>query len=96
MIREEVVKTLADHRPELTELGVKSLRLFGSVARDDADSQSDVDFLVEFNRPIGLFHFIEVEQRLAEWLGCSVDLLTRDQIRPHLQEEILKDAIDAF
>lgn len=48
MKREEVLQILAEHKDKLKALGVKSLDLFGSVARDEARSDSDVDFLVEF------------------------------------------------
>lgn len=49
MKRDKVLAILATHREQLQDMGVKSLNLFGSVARDEADSNSDVDFLVEFN-----------------------------------------------
>jgi predicted nucleotidyltransferase len=55
MKRDEVIRVLREHRGELREqFGVKSLALFGSVARDEATGTSDVDLLVEFERPIGL------------------------------------------
>ncbi|TRU83627.1 MAG: hypothetical protein EWV54_19670, partial [Microcystis novacekii Mn_MB_F_20050700_S1D] len=53
MKRDEVLAILAAHREQLQTLGVKSLSLFGSVARDEAHSDSDVDFLVEFNQEGG-------------------------------------------
>jgi uncharacterized protein len=77
-------------------MGVKSLQLFGSVARDEAGPDSDVDFLVEFNQPVGLFEFIEVRLYLGDILGCSVDMGTQDTLREHLREPVLKDLICAF
>ena len=59
MKRDEVLAILAAHREQLQEMGVKSLNLFGSVARDEARPDSDVDFLVEFNRPGGLFQLLQ-------------------------------------
>ena len=56
MKRDEVLKILADQRDTLKAFSVKSLSLFGSVARDEATEASDVDLLVEFDRPVGLFH----------------------------------------
>ncbi len=56
MKRDEIIRILNEHRAELAkQYGVKSLALFGSVARDEATPASDVDLLVEFDRPVGLF-----------------------------------------
>jgi len=61
MQRDEVLAILAGRREELTALGVKSLNLFGSVARDEARPDSDVDFLVEFSIEAGLFDLLGVQ-----------------------------------
>jgi predicted nucleotidyltransferase len=56
MKREDVIRIIQAHQAELRqEYGVKSLALFGSVVRDEARPSSDVDLLVEFSRPVGLF-----------------------------------------
>ncbi|UKO97437.1 nucleotidyltransferase family protein [Nostoc sp. UHCC 0870] len=96
MKRDEVLVILAAHQEKLQELGVKSLNLFGSVARDEARPDSDVDFLVEFHRPGGLFQLFQVQYYLEDILGCSVDLGTQDALREHLREPVLKDVIRAF
>ncbi|QDL08477.1 nucleotidyltransferase [Brasilonema octagenarum UFV-E1] len=96
MKRDEVLAIVAAHRKQLQAMGVKSLELFGSVARDEADPDSDVDFLVEFDRPVGLFEFIEVRLYLEDVLGCSVDMGTQDALREHLREPVLKDVIRAL
>jgi len=96
MKRAEVLAILATHREKLQELGVKSLNLFGSVARDEARPDSDVDFLVEFYRPGGFFQLLQVQYYLEDILGCSVDLGTEDALREHLREPVLKDIISAF
>jgi uncharacterized protein len=96
MKRDEVLAILAAHREKLQELGVKSLNLFGSVARDEARSDSDVDFLVDFNQPGGLFQLLQVQYYLEDILGCSVDLGTEDALREHLRKPVLKDVIRAF
>lgn len=96
MKRDEVLEILATHRNQLQEMGVKSLNLFGSVARDEAHLDSDVDFIVEFYRPGGLFQLLQVQYYLEDILGCSVDLGTQDALREHLREPVQKDIICAF
>ena len=92
---EEVKSTLASHHAELKGMGVKSLAVFGSVARGDAGPESDVDLLAEFERPFGLFQFVEVKQYLESILGCSVDLVTADSLHPALRDRILGEAVRA-
>ncbi|MEQ9236229.1 nucleotidyltransferase family protein [Coleofasciculus sp. E2-BRE-01] len=96
MKRDKVLAILTAHREQLQNLGVKSLNLFGSVARDEADANSDVDFLVEFNRPGGLFQLLQVQYYLEDILGCAVDLGTQEALKEHLREPVLKDSIRAF
>ena len=96
MRRQEVMDKLAGNRAELRRMGVRSLSLFGSLARDEATDRSDVDFLVEFDRPIGLFHFIRVQQYLQEILGVPrVDLVMPEALHEELRDDILRDAIRA-
>ena len=95
MKRSDALKRLAALKPELDRMGIKSLALFGSVARDRARSDSDIDLLVEFHRTPDLFEFAGVKLRLEELLGCRVDLVTRAGIRPELRRRILKEAIRA-
>ncbi|MDY6936752.1 MAG: nucleotidyltransferase family protein [Cyanobacteriota bacterium] len=96
MKSDEVITILAAHREQLKAMGVKSLNLFGSVARDEARPDSDVDFLVEFDRPVGLFEFIEVRLYLQDILGCDVDMGTENALREHLREPVLEDVVRAF
>src|SRR5271157_92040 len=94
MKREEVLTILQGRRTELAEkYGVKSLALFGSVARGEARPDSDVDLLVEFDRPVGLFAFIGLQQFLEELLRCKVDLGTPRSLKTYLREAVLREAI---
>jgi hypothetical protein len=69
--------------------------LFGSVARDEAGSDSDVDLLVERRRPTGLIQFFAIQHFLEEILGVHrVDLIERSALRPFLRDTVLKEAID--
>lgn len=95
MNRDQVLRRLAGARAELATLGVRSLDLFGSVARGEASPDSDVDLLVEFDKPIGLFHFFRVQRRLEEILGCRVDLVMRDAVKRQLRDRIFAEAVRA-
>lgn len=80
----------------LQQMGVKSLDLFGSVARDEATSKSDVDFLIEFDHPVSLFEFSRVKLYLEDTLGCSVDMGTREDLKKELCDRVLQETICAF
>lgn len=95
MKRDKALEVLTTHQKELKEFGVSSIALFGSVARNEAKEDSDIDILVEFAIPVGLFHFVRLKNYLEKLLGVSVDLVTPDAIRIEMRDEILKDAIYA-
>lgn len=97
MRRKEILDRLSAHRDELRARGVKSIALFGSLARDEALDTSDVDLLAELDRPTGLLGLIGLKHRLEELLQVdNVDLLTRDGLHPALRERILSEAVDAI
>lgn len=93
--RDQVLKTLREHHVEIKRFGVKSLAVFGSVARNQARSDSDVDILVEFSQPVGLFEFLRFDYYLQDLLGRRVDLVTPDSIRTEFRKEILDEAVYA-
>lgn len=93
MKREDVVRILGEHRQELRVAGVRTLSLFGSTARDEADSESDVDLLVEFDHPVGLFAYGRLQELLEAWLGRKVDLGDPDWLRPAIREDVLREAL---
>jgi len=74
---------------------VQSLSIFGSVARDEAGPDSDIDLLVEFDRPVGLFAFVRTQQYLEQILGSRVDLVTPDALRREFRETVLREAVRA-
>lgn len=96
MTRDEILRLLAEHRAELEKFGVKSLALFGSAARDEAGAESDVDILVDFANPVGLFKFLDVKAYLEALLGCEVDLATPNALKRQLRASILREAVHAF
>lgn len=93
MRRDQVITLLKARRPQLETFGVKSLALFGSVARDEARPDSDVDLLVEFSQPIDLFVLVRLQQYLETVLHCAVDLGTLDSVKPQLRHSIGRDIV---
>lgn len=94
MKKSKAIRILNGQRKELQErFNISSLSLFGSVARDEAGADSDVGLLVEFSKPVGLFQFIELLQRLEELLDCKVDLGTHRSLKPRIKEQVLQEAI---
>ncbi|PLX99479.1 MAG: nucleotidyltransferase [Desulfuromonas sp.] len=94
MRREEAIKRLAEHLSELRDLyDVAELSIFGSVARDQAGVDSDLDLLVDFATPPGLFRYIELKDHLEDLLGVPIDLVTRNALKQQLRETILQEAI---
>ncbi len=97
MRRSEILSLLSAHREDLVAGGVRSLRLFGSAARDEATDTSDVDLLVEFDQPTGLFGLIRLRRKLEGLLQVEkVDLLTPGGLHPALKDRILAEAVDVF
>jgi predicted nucleotidyltransferase len=91
----ELQEALVPLRDMLREQKVAELFVFGSVARGEATSDSDIDILVSFSEPVGLFHFLRLRAALADALGHSVDLVTPDALKPAFRETILKEAVRA-
>ena len=71
--------------------GIRKVALFGSYARGESRPDSDVDLIVDFERPIGFIAFVRLERELSELLGRKVDLLTESSISPHLRDKILDE-----
>lgn len=93
MRRNEALRLLAEHRAELEAMGVTSLTLFGSVARDEAGPDSDVDVLIDVRRPFSLFDLAAVHLRLEEVFGRRVDIITEGGLIPRYRVHIEKDLI---
>jgi predicted nucleotidyltransferase len=96
MRRDDALRIIGAHADELRQqFDVRSLSLFGSVARDQARADSDVDVLVEFERTVSLFAFVRLRDRLSEILGQRVDLSETDALHRRLKDRILREAIRA-
>jgi predicted nucleotidyltransferase len=95
MRQENPLDILSRHRDELRQFGVKSLTLFGSVVRGDDRPDSDVDMLVEFNRPTGVLAFLRLKYHLEAILGRKVDLVTSQALKRQLKDRILQEVSHA-
>jgi predicted nucleotidyltransferase len=92
--RDQVIRTLQANRSELAvTYGVHSLALFGSLARDEATDQSDVDLLVEFDRAVGYFGLVALQDHLADLLRRPVDLGTLAGLKPRIRQQVERDLV---
>jgi len=89
---DEVIRTLHQHREAICAFNVEALFLFGSVARNEAKSNSDVDLLVEFSQPVGLFTLARLQIYLEKLLGCAINLGTPDSLKPYMQDLVIEGA----
>jgi predicted nucleotidyltransferase len=94
MNRADTLARMRAHLPTLTaRFGVRRLSLFGSMARDAARPDSDVDVLVAFDGPAAPENYFGVQFYLEDLLGCPVDLVTERALRPELRPYVERDAI---
>jgi predicted nucleotidyltransferase len=94
MSRSDVLAMLSSHYAEMVQrFGVRSLALFGSVARDEAGPESDVDVLVDFGGPARFLVHMELVRYLEGLLGRRVDVLTERSLKPRLRERIRPDLV---
>ena len=77
------------------EYNVSRVGIFGSIARGDHVRKSDVDILVEFSKPIGMFQFLDLENFLSAILKKKVDLVTKRALKPMIKKAILDEVIYA-
>ena len=97
LTRELTVERLVASEPEIRALGVERLALFGSVLHDDARSDSDVDFLVQFSPGAKTFdRFLALSELLEQRLGRRVELVTTEALSPFLGPRILAEAQDVL
>lgn len=93
MNQDDIQRRLKDHKEELTTFGVKSLAVFGSVARGKAKAGSDLDLLVDFNAPATFDQYMTLKFFLEDLFECRVDLVTRKALKPRLRSHVEKEAI---
>ena len=95
LTKERVLKILENNKDEIyTRFNVNEIGIFGSYVRDDHDESSDIDILVEFSEPIG-WEIVDLKEELEELLNKSVDLVTKDALKPRLKSNIMDDVVYA-
>ena len=93
MTRRTVITRIRKNRAQLEKLGVKSLSLFGSVARGEARKNSDVDILVEFKGKATFDRYMDTKFFLEDLLGRKVDLVTPKAIKPRMKPFVMQDLV---
>lgn len=84
--REEILRLCAKY-------GARNVRLFGSVARGEADARSDVDFLVEMEPGRSLFDLGGLQYDLERLLGCPVDVVTERGLKARIRDRVFREAV---
>ena len=93
MNKEAVLILLHDNQEHLHQLGVRSLAIFGSFARDEAGPESDIDFLVDLAPPLTFNRYIQLKFFLEDLLGRSVDLVMPAAMKPRARASAEREAI---
>jgi predicted nucleotidyltransferase len=83
--REEILSIAARH-------GGRNVRVFGSVVRGEADDVSDIDLLVSFDPETSLLQHAALIRELREFLGCPVDVVDDEGLRPRIRDRVLNEA----
>jgi predicted nucleotidyltransferase len=90
----EIKEILEKQKPFLIEkYGVKKIGIFGSYVKGEQKDESDLDILVEFDRPIGLFEFLDMEEYLGNIIGIKVEIVTPKALKPKIGEYILREVV---
>jgi len=91
----EEIKELIEQNKETLRLqyGVKKIGIFGSFAKGNQKIGSDLDILIEFEKPVGFVRFMRLESKLSELSGIKVELVTKNALKPHIGQNILQEVI---
>ena len=98
MNRQDAIAILRQHADTLRSKGVRHAALFGSVARNDNRSDSDVDILVDIDPAAGvtIFDYVALKDYISSLFDRSVDVIDREALKPHLRGPSERDAVYAF
>jgi predicted nucleotidyltransferase len=88
----EINSVLQQHLAHLKkEFHVAEIGIFGSSVRGEQKSDSDIDILVEFSRPVDFFLFLQLETHLSKILEAKIDLVSRKALKPHIGRRVLEE-----
>lgn len=91
---DEIKEILAEHKEQLKEkYNIGEIGIFGSYIKGEHKEISDIDILVEFEKPISLLKLVNMENYLSELLGIKVDLVPKRDLREELKDIILKETV---
>lgn len=92
--KEDILRILKDESSFLKErYGICKIGLFGSYSRGEQDAESDIDLLVKFEKPIGFFKYVAVEEYLKEKLGAKVEMVMDDALKPVIRPYVMKEVV---
>ena len=98
MNKQAIIDTLVDHKDELRARGVRHAALFGSVARDEARPDSDIDIMIEFapDASLDIFAYVELKDLIESLLPGPVDVVNKAALKPYVGPQAVADSIYAF
>jgi predicted nucleotidyltransferase len=92
---DNIITAIKNSKPDLREqYSVKTIGIFGSYIRGEQTKGSDLDILVEFEKPVSLFRFMDLEEHLEKMLGKKVDLVSKKALKPRIGKHILQEVIN--
>ncbi|MBZ9963204.1 nucleotidyltransferase domain-containing protein [Mesorhizobium sp. B292B1B] len=98
MRKDEIIERLRRNADAIRGMGATSLYLFGSIARDSGNTDSDLDLFIDYDptRRFSLIDLVGIKQFLEENISAEIDLTTRDSLHPMLKAEIERSAVCVF
>ena len=89
---ESIIQRIKEHKAKISkEYNISKIGIFGSYIRGEERPESDVDILVEFEKPVDMFRFLELEEILSELFGKKVDLVSGKFLKHNIGRQILNE-----
>lgn len=91
--RDRVIQLIREHRADIDRFGVRTISIFGSVARDEARDGSDLDVMVDFGPEPTFRGYMDLKFYLEDLFGTKVDVVTPGALLPGLEESVSKEML---